>query len=118
VRFFLQGYEHVGDVQLALELGVALHELHVEPLRLRELGLATGLLGRQASCAVGAELGAPGRQLRAVDALTSKQGFQRTTLSARQAGVSLFHETQLVGCAEQPAWPLGHRFHGSAAHAK
>jgi hypothetical protein len=114
----LEGYEHIRDVQLALELGVALHELHVEPLRFGELGLATGLLGPQSSCAMGSELGAPCRKVRAVDALTSKQGLQRTTLSACQAGVGLFHETELLGCAEHTARPLGHGLHGSAAQAK
>ena len=55
----MESYEHVCDVQLSLELGIALHECDVDSLGLGELRFATGLLGNEDRCTVGAELHAP-----------------------------------------------------------
>jgi hypothetical protein len=62
VRFFLERYEHVGDVQFSLELGVALLELCEVALSLTELWFAPRLLRCETRCTLGTELGAPGRQ--------------------------------------------------------
>jgi hypothetical protein len=70
--FFLKAYEHVGNVQFSLELNVAFRKLRVAPFSLGELWLATGLLRRETTRAMSTELGAPRRELRAVDALASK----------------------------------------------
>lgn len=56
---FLEGYEHVGDMELSLELRVALQEFHVAPLGLGETRLAARLLRCQAGSAVRTELGTP-----------------------------------------------------------
>lgn len=64
-----------------------------------------------------AELRAPRPQERAVDALSSKQRFQVASLAARQAGVGLLHDAELVGSAKDSAGSLRHGLEGSAARA-
>jgi len=79
---FLQGYERVGNVQLSLELRVALRELDVASFRLGELRLATGLLcGEARRAALGHCLqGSPDRAARTGLTLTlwSSCGIRNT----------------------------------------
>jgi hypothetical protein len=118
VRFFLEGDEHVGNVQLSFELGVALQELHVESLRLGELRLSTRLLRVETSCAMCAELRTPGRHQRAVDAFPAQHGSQCTALAAGKATVCLLHDAELVSWAEHPAAAFGHRLQGALSLAE
>ena len=93
-------------MQLSLELGIALHECDVDSLGLGELRFATGLLGNEARCTVGAELHAPRPEKRAVDALPAEHRSERASLSADEAGVRLTHDTELLGRAEHAARAL------------